>query len=266
LSVTRQELVSGLAALRLVSHVPVIAHVEMHVFGGIAGGAETFLQVLMSQVDTLMMPVFTYRTMVIPAAGPENNGMRYNRSHGSYSHAELFDPHMPADAEMGEVAELLRRQPEVSRSEHPVLSFASTGINAALRVQGLDDPLRPVRVLAELEGMVLLAGVDHTRNISLHLAEQMAGRRTFTRWALTRDRIVELTTMPGCAQGFDQVSSALEAISRKVKVGNAFLTAIPLRPMLRIAYEMIRNDPLALLCGNPDCLLCASVRSSHSDV
>jgi len=83
-----------LAALRLVSHVPVIAHVEMHALGGIAGAAETFLQVLMSQVDTLMMPVFTYRTMVIPAAGPENNGMRYNRSHGSYSHAELFDPHM----------------------------------------------------------------------------------------------------------------------------------------------------------------------------
>jgi aminoglycoside 3-N-acetyltransferase len=260
LSVSRQELVSGLTALRLVSHVPVIAHVDIHSFGGIAGGADTFLQVLMSQVDTLMMPVFTYRTMVIPAAGPENNGMRYNRSHGAFSHAEIFDPHMSADAEMGEVAELLRRQPQSSRSEHPVLSFASTGVNAALRVQALDDPLGPVRVLAELEGVVLLAGVDHTRNFSLHLAELMAGRKPFTRWALTRDCIVELSGMPGCAQGFNQVDEALKSISRQVKVGDALFTAISLRPMLRIAYELIRNDPYALLCGNPDCLLCASVR------
>lgn len=262
MSVSRQELVSGLAALRLVSHVPVIAHVDVHAFGGIAGGAETFLQVLMSQVDTLMMPTFTYRTMVIPAAGPENNGMRYNRSHGAYSHAEWFDPLMPADAEMGEVAELLRLQPQATRSEHPVLSFASTGVNAALRVQALDDPLGPVRVLAELEGVVLLAGVDHTRNISLHLAEQMAGRRSFTRWALTRDRIVELSGMPGCAQGFNQVEPVLKKISRQVKVGEALLTTIPLRRMLRGAYELISHDPLALLCTNADCLLCAAVRQA----
>lgn len=265
MSVSRQELIGGLAALRLVSHVPVLAHVDLHAFGVIAGGAETFLQVLSSQVDTLMMPVFTYRTMVIPAAGPKNNGMRYNRNHSAYSHAEIFDPTMTADADMGEVAELLRRQPNASRSEHPVLSFASTGVNAALRVQALDDPLGPLRVLAELEGVVLLAGVDHTRNFSLHLAEQMAGRKTFTRWALTRNRIVELSGMPGCAQAFNQVDSVLEAISRQVKVGEALLTAIPLRPMLRIVYELIMNDPFALLCGDPDCLLCASVRQVSAE-
>lgn len=241
--------------------MPVIAHVDVHAFGGVEGGAETFLQGLMSQVDTLMMPVFTYRTMVIPATGPENNGMRYNRNHSGYSHAEFFDPDMPADPEMGEVAELLRRHPDTSRSEHPVLSFASTGIDAALRAQALDDPLGPVRVLAELDGLVLLAGVDHSRNFSLHLAERMAGRKTFARWALMHDRIVELKGMPGCSHGFNQINPALEPISRQVKVGEAMISAIQLRPMMRIAYEMITADPGALLCDDPGCLLCASVRS-----
>jgi len=263
LSISSHELVTGLSALRLVSHVPVIAHVDVHAFGGLQGGAETFLQVMSSQVDTLVMPVFTYRTMVIPAAGPQNNGMRYHRASGDYSHAEMYDAAMPADPEMGEVAELLRRNPAAARSEHPVLSFTCTGIDAALRSQSLDDPLAPIRVLAELDGLVLLAGVDQTRNFSLHLAELLAGRKSFTRWALTRDRIVELRGMPGCSQGFNKVSPALRGISRQAKVGKAVISAIPLRAMLRIVYEIIRADREALLCDAPACLLCGAVRSAQ---
>lgn len=266
MSVSKIELENGLSALRMVSHVPLLAHVELHAFGGVEGGAETFLRVLLSQVDTLMMPVFTYRTMVIPAAGPENNGIRYHHDHADYSHAEFFDPAMPADPDMGEVAELLRRQPGASRSAHPVLSFASVGIDAALRVQSLDDPLAPIRVLAELEGVVLLAGVDHTHNFSLHLAGQMAGRKTFTRWALTRDRIVKLSGMPGCSQGFNQINQAIDAVSRHVMIGNVIVTAIPLRPMLRMVYERIMADPDALLCNDHSCLLCGSVRSATASV
>ena len=262
MSVTIRELVSGFTAQRLVSHVPVIAHVDVQAFGGVEGGANWLLQVLMSQVDTLMMPVFTFRTMVIPPAGPENNGMQYNRNHTGYSHAEIFDPAMPADPEMGEVAELLRQQPNASRSAHPVLSFASSGVDAALRAQTLEDPFGPVRVLAALDGCVLLAGVDHTRNISLHLAERMAGRKTFIRWGLTPERIVELQGMPGCSRGFNKVTPTLTGITRQVRVGEAVLSSIPLRPMLSVVYKMIQSDPLALLCDDPDCHMCASTRSS----
>lgn len=266
MSISTRDLQSGFNALRLVSHVPVIAHVDLYAFGKVDGGAETFFQVLMSHVGSLVMPVFTYRTMVIPAAGPENNGMHYNQHHAGFSHAEFFDPAMPADPEMGEVAELLRRQPGASRSMHPVLSFTQIGVDAAIRAQTIDDPFGPVRVLVELEGVVLLVGVDQTRNVSLHLAERMAGRKTFTRWALTRDRILELPGMPGCSRGFNKITPALSEITRQVQVGGVVFSVIPLRPMLRIAYEMIRNDPLALLCDDPGCLLCASVRSSALSV
>ncbi len=261
-----RDLQSGLSALRLVSHVPMIAHVDLYAFGNINGGAETFLQTLLSHVESLMMPVFTYRTMVIPADGPDNNGMFYSQHQAGFSHAEFFDPAMPADAEMGELAELLRRQPSASRSSHPVLSFTQVGVDAALRAQKIDDPFGPVRVLAELEGVVLMAGVDQTRNVSLHLAERMAGRKTFTRWALTRDRIVQLDGMPGCSRGFNKVTPALSQITRQVQVGGVVLSAIPLQPMIRVVYEMITSDPNALLCDDPDCQLCASVRSSITSV
>jgi len=260
MSLTFRDLISSLTALRLVSHVPVIAHVDLNCLGEIDGGSETVLRGLMHMIDTLMMPVFTRRTMIIPAAGPEDNGIVYNSRHSVQLQSDFFDADMPADLEMGEVAELLRREPGALRSSHPVLSFTSIGVDAALRAQTISDPLAPLRVLAELEGWVLLAGADHTRNFSLHLAEQMAARKTFVRWALTPDRIVELPNMPGCSRGFYRFAPVVEKITRQARIGEDVLSAIPLRPMLNLAYDMITADPNALLCDDAGCLMCNSIR------
>lgn len=265
MSLTFRDLISSLTALRLVSHVPVIAHVHLNSVGEVDGGSETVLRALMHMIDTLMMPVFTHRTMIIPATGPENNGVVYNHRQAAQHHAEFFDPNMPADLEMGEVADLLRREPGALRSRHPVLSFTSIGVDAALRAQSVTDPLAPLRVLAELEGWVLLAGSDHTRNFSLHLAEQMAARKTFVRWALTPDRIVEFPNMPGCSRGFNQFAPVAEKITRQVRIGEDVLSAIPLRPMLTLAYDLIMADPNALLCNDPGCLMCNSVRQQTNN-
>ena len=264
MSLSFRDLISSLTALRLVSHVPVIAHVDLSCLDEIDGGGESVLRGLLHMIDTLMMPVFTRRTMIIPAAGPEDNGIVYNSRHSVQHHSEFFDPDMSADLEMGEVAELLRREPGAARSSHPVYSFTSIGVDAALRAQTISDPLAPLRVLAELEGWVLLAGSDHTRNFSLHLAEQMAARKTFIRWALTPDRIVELPNMPGCSRGFNQFAPVAEKISRQVRIGEGLLTAIPLRPMLHLGYDLLHADPNALLCNDPGCLMCNCVRQQTS--
>lgn len=260
MSLSFRDLISSLTALRLVSHVPVIAHVDLSCLDEIDGEGESVLRGLLHMIDTLMMPVFTRRTMIIPAAGPEDNGIVYNSRHSVQHQSEFFDPNMPSDPDMGEVAELLRREPGALRSNHPILSFTSIGVDAALRAQTLSDPLAPLRVLAELEGWVLLAGADHTRNFSLHVAEQMAGRKTFVRWALTPDRIVELPNMPGCSRGFNRFAPVAERITRQARVGEFVLTAIPLRPMLNLAYDMIMADPNALLCDDAGCLMCNSIR------
>lgn len=260
MNLSYRDLISALTALRVISHVPVIAHVDLYSIGAVDGGAETFLRALMQMIDTIMMPVFTYRTMVTPATGPENNGMVYNSHRASHTHSEVFHPNLPADLNMGEVAELLRQEPGAARSNHPVLSFTSIGVDAALRAQSITDPLAPLRILAELEGWVLLAGADHTRNFSLHLAEQMAGRKRFVRWALTPDRIVELQDMPGCSRGFNGIDAVISKITRSVAIGDGVMSAIPLRPMLSLVYDRINSDPEALLCDDPQCLMCNSVR------
>ena len=69
----------------------------------------------------------------------------------------------------------------------------------------------PVGALAEENGTVLLIGVNHTVNTSIHFAEKLAGRRQFIRWALTRDRVVECPGFPGDSEGFEILATDLEA-------------------------------------------------------
>ena len=77
---------------------------------------------------------------------------------------------MPADTLMGVVPETLRRWPEARRSMHPILSFTGIRAEKILGTQTIEDPFAPIRALVELDGWVLLLGVDHTTNTSIHFA------------------------------------------------------------------------------------------------
>jgi aminoglycoside 3-N-acetyltransferase len=58
------------------SHTPVIAHASLRAFGEISGGADTLLRATLDSVWALVMPTFTYKTMITPEVGPPNNGLR----------------------------------------------------------------------------------------------------------------------------------------------------------------------------------------------
>ncbi|MDX9865990.1 MAG: AAC(3) family N-acetyltransferase, partial [Anaerolineaceae bacterium] len=175
-----------------------------------------------------------------------------------------FDANMPADKLMGVLPETLRREPASKRSTHPILSFAGRGVETALNAQTLKDPLAPIRVLAQTNAWVLLLGVDHSVNTSIHYAEKLAGRRQFVRWALEENKITECPGFPGCSNGFNQLEMPVNGITARVKIGNAEVQAIPLMPMLDIAIEMIADDHQALLCNNPECERCRVVRTSST--
>jgi len=253
---------NGLRKLEIDPSHPVIAHASLSAFGEVHGGAETALGALLGAFHTLVMPAFTYKTMLIPEVGPENNACTYGSGKDTNQMAEFFRPDMPADRLMGILAETLRTRAGAQRSTHPILSFAGINADQILEAQTLVDPLAPVGALRAAQGWVLLLGVDHTVNTSIHYAERLAGRKQFIRWALTPQGIIECPGFPGCSSGFQAITTRLGQVTRVVQIGPGIIQAIPLENLVEIVCRWIEEDPQALLCGREDCERCNAVRDA----
>ena len=258
---THRSLASSFRILGIDRRLPVIAHASLSAFGPLQGGAEALLDALLSAWDSLVMPTFTYKTMLVPEVGPEGNAMAYGSGADHNRLAELFTPSLPADRLMGILPEMLRKHPDARRSTHPILSFAGVRADLALDAQTLAEPLAPIRVLAESGGWVLLLGVNHTANTSIHLAERLAGRMTFIRWALTREGVKECPGFPSCSDGFQALAPRVAWITRKIQVGQALVQALPLPELIEITRSTIEENPYALLCQRDYCPRCQAVRA-----
>jgi aminoglycoside 3-N-acetyltransferase len=259
-NVAFREIGRALEELALGKDRPVLVHSSLKAFGQVQGGAETVIGALLKYYDTVVMPTFTYKTLIVPESGPPDNAVDYGAHHHANKMAEFFHPDMTSDRLVGIIPETLRHHPEAFRSGHPVLSF--TGINArsALEKQTLSEPFAPIASLTDAGGYVLLMGVDHTANTSIHLGERLAGRKTFTRWALMPDMIVKLQNFPHCSDGFNVIKTLMDPFTRSVTVGRALIQALPLYELVETTRQLISTDPLALLCNNVHCPSCNQIR------
>ena len=255
-----EELRSSFDALGL-AHKPVIAHASLQPFGYIHNGADTVLQALTDSVRSLVMPTFTYKTMVTPEVGPPNNGITYGMDKDLNRMAQPFTINMRADPMMGILPESLRNHPAAKRTAHPILSFAGINADLILGAQTLYDPFAPIAALADEDGWVVLINVDHSVNTSIHYAEKLAGRKQFVRWAVMEDRVVECPSFPGDSSGFNAIESYIRNDTRRVDLGEAYIQAVPLKRLFEAVQELIKMDPLALLCHRTDCERCNAVRN-----
>ncbi len=256
-----RDLVLALRQLDIDGSRPVIAHASLSSFGYVNGGAKAVLGALTHHFKSVIMPTFTYKTMVVPGSGPPNNAIKYGSLGDLNKMTRYFYPDMPADKLMGAVPELLRKQPGASRSFHPILSFSGINAKEILEQQTLKHPLAPIAKLADMDSWVLLLGVGQKANTSIHLGERLAGRKTFMRWALVPDLVVECPGFPSCSDGFEAIETHIQPIVRKKRVGKALVQAIPLAELIKITRKLIEEDPIALLCDNFYCERCKAVRA-----
>jgi aminoglycoside N3'-acetyltransferase len=141
-----------------------------------------------------------------------------------------FDPGTTPCIGMGVVADTFWRMPNVLRSDSPH-AFAAAGPQAA-RVTAphpLDVPHglnSPVGRVYELDGQVLLLGVGHDANTTIHLAEALAGvryRRQKTVVVLEGGQLTPYSygETDHCCQNFNLVDQWLtsEGRQRRGRVG-----------------------------------------------
>lgn len=254
----------ALEAVRWNPEGPALILVAPEAANGVRGGIATVVGAVQAAMRgaTWLTPAFTSQTMVYPRVGPPDNGVVYLAMQGANARATFFHPDLPPDPEWEPFWEVARRLPGARRSEHPVLSFLAVGpqAGAAASAQSILDPWGPIRWLHAEGGDVILVGADHTMNVAIHYVEAMAGRKTFVRWALMDRRVVELPGFPGCRRGFEAAGPCLEPVTRRVYIGEWTVQGLPLKPMVERLLEVLRRDPMALLCEDPLCLSCHAIR------
>lgn len=174
---TIDSLARDLAAVGLEPGGLVIVHSSLKALGYVIGGPVAVIAALervLGPSGTLVMPTFSTQ-LTDPAfwvAPPVPRAwwpiIR--------AHEPAFDPAATPTREMGAIPELFRTLPGTRRSDHPHMSFAARGPQAAAIVaaHGLTDALgetSPLARLYERDARILLLGVGHGNNSAIHLAE-----------------------------------------------------------------------------------------------
>jgi aminoglycoside 3-N-acetyltransferase len=228
---TRATLAAGLREVGVRPGSTLLVHAAMRPIGWVCGGPHA---VLLALRDALGPD----GTLVVPTHTPENSDPAgWNRppvppDWWPVIRDEMpgFDPAATPSRWMGALAEAVRTFPGARRSDHPHVSFAALGPAAERIVAGhpLHDMLgedSPLGRIYRLDGDVLLLGVGHDSNTSLHLAEyrqpapprERLGAAVLTadggrRWVWWDDVAVD-------ESDFDRLGADLEAGAGAVRLG-----------------------------------------------
>lgn len=169
-----------------------------------------------------------------------------------------FDPEKTACVGMGVVADGFWRRPGVLRSNSPH-AFAAVGPKAADITAGhpLDVPHglnSPAGRVYELAGQILLLGVGHDADTTIHVAETMAHVRYRRPKYLTvlsggRPARYEYNEIDHCCQHFSLMDQWLERGQRQRRgmVGHAEARLARSRDVVEMALDRLRENETVFL-------------------
>lgn len=179
---TRQSIATDLFNAGVNSGMTVIVHSSLSSLGWVCGGSVAVVQALMDVITptgNIVMPTHT-GDLSDPANWQEPS---VPREWWTIIRETMpaFDPKITPTRGMGKIVETFRTGENVLRSSHPQVSFAAWGKDAEKIVanHALDYSLgenSPLARLYDLDGWILLLGVEYENCTSFHLAEYWVGR------------------------------------------------------------------------------------------
>lgn len=247
--VSSAELATQLRALGVREGAVLLVHMSYRAVRPVTGGP-------LGVIDALRAAVGPDGTVVMPSWGDDDDAP-YDRA-GT-----------PAAPDLGITAELFRHVLGVQRSDQP-FAFAAVGPSAGTVVA---DPLplpphgqqSPVGRVWELDGQVLLLGVGHDANTTIHLAEALASvpyevPKHCTVLERGRPRRVDYVENDHCCERFTLADAWLRdlGLQREGGVGRARARLVASRDVVRVVRQRLAEDPLIFLhpagaeCGECD--------------
>jgi aminoglycoside N3'-acetyltransferase len=176
----------------------------------------------------------------------------------SYDDDHPFDKAKSHCMEMGIVADTFWRLPGVLRSDNNH-SFAAVGPHAEriLAPHPIDIPHgsnSPIGRIYELDGQVLLLGVGHDANTTIHLCENMAGVRYRRDKYLTilkdgKPTRFEYREIDHCCRNFSLVDGWLDerGSQRRGIVGHAEARLVRSRDIVEVVTERLKESETIFL-------------------
>lgn len=262
MTVTIAEIRQGIQELGL-SRSPVCVHSSLKSFGLLDRGASELIDGLLAEGCTIVVPSFSSTGYEVQPPNGVNilrNAMGVDvpdqPTPGSLrtysSDTEEIDP------DMGILPRTIVTMPGRQRSGHPLRSFSAVGPHASFLIPTHDtDLFGPLVRLAEAGGSVLLIGVGLDKLTAIHLAERIAKRNMFIRWANDLNLEPKGFEVGGCSEGFPKLSSTLSSLAQMINVGTSPWQTFPLQPLLELATHAIEKSSQATHC-NTACPRCDS--------
>jgi aminoglycoside 3-N-acetyltransferase len=257
--ITKTEFVEQLQQVGLCAGDHVLVHSSLRKVGPIDGGADALL-------DALLEVVGRDGTVAVPSF------------HGTRPCPQPCFDESKTPGKTGILGERLRSRPEALRSIHPSHSLVATGPRAA---EFLDDHLRveavgigsPFDRLAKAGGLVLLIGLTHQLNTTIHCGEAYAGTKKFF-WndgplpiANVRrpDGFVvehQLDCSASCSLAFNAVDLPLRfrELLQDFRLGNAAACLMKGQDVIDATVSLLNQSRCVLFCTRMDCRPCTRGR------
>ena len=220
--ITHDRIVDDLRQLGISTGDTLIVHSSLSKMGYVIGGAQTVVEALLKSIGptgTLTMP--GHSGALSEPSYWKNPPVPQDWWPIERATMPAFDPSLTPLREMGVIPEMFQRLPGVQRSNHPRTSHLAYGPLADIITSGhsLGDGLgeqSPLARLYECDARVLLLGVPHANNTSLHLAEYRAVWPSKTRTTQGSPILVDgqrqwvtYEELETCADDFDAIGNEL---------------------------------------------------------
>jgi aminoglycoside 3-N-acetyltransferase len=248
IQVSGKAIVNGLYELGLAQGAIVLVHSSLSSFGHVEGGADTVVAALLDTVGdagTVLVPTLT-GSELLNADNPP-----------------VFDPEV-TPGWTGCIPETFRQHPRARRSLHPTHSAAAIGLRAEELLDGHEysmtpcGPDSPYGRLAAGGGYVLLLGVSHSANTTLHHVEELVGVSYHMQPGLVAARVMAdgrprtvhvMLHRYGPARNFGRMEPVYRerGIQRDGRIGRAHVRLLDARRMVEVTRQALVQDPAILL-------------------